>query len=108
MELQKLQEVLFRQHVTRSGFQRLDDLAQDADMGEGLLAEHLLLFEHTRLGKALSSLGQYQVALLCIRQVKHIGRLQQWEQILEFQVEVSPKPAQVFASSPCLNQLDEP
>src|SRR5215469_3801731 len=76
-------------------------------MGEGLFAEHLLLFEHTRLGKALSCLGQYQVALLGICQVKHIGRLHQWEQIIEFQVQVAPKLVQVFASSSCMNQFDE-
>ena len=39
-------------------------------MGEGLLAEDLLFFEHASLGKALSLLGQHQVALHCIRQAK--------------------------------------
>jgi len=44
MHLQELQEVLFGQQVTRSGFQRLNDLAQDADVGEDLLAEDLFFY----------------------------------------------------------------
>src|SRR2546421_6494512 len=77
-------------------------------MGEGLLAEILLSFEPSSLGKALSLLGQHQVTLLCIRQAKNIGCLYQWEQIVEFQLEMPPKPVQVFAPSSCMNQLDQP
>ncbi len=68
-------------------------------MGEGLLAEDLLFFEHASLGKALSLLGQHQVTLFGICQVKQIGCLHQWEQVVDLQLEMPPKLVEVFAPS---------
>src|SRR5438105_716481 len=93
--------------MTWGGFKRLYDLAQNADVGEGLLAENLLLFEHPSLSKALSLLGQNQIPLFGIRQAKHIGRPHEWEQIVDLQMEMPPKLVEVFAPSPRVNQLDQ-
>jgi hypothetical protein len=77
--------------VFRLPLQILNDLAQHADALQGLLAENLFLLQHIRLRETLARFGQHKVAFLRIGQIEQICRVNQREQVIDFQLQIAQK-----------------
>jgi hypothetical protein len=94
--------------MVRSCLQGLHDGAHQADVGEYLLAEHLLFFQHPGLGKVAPFLRQDQVPFLRIRQAEQVCGFHHWQQLIQYQAEVAPELAEVLAVTVCMHPFHQP